>query len=66
VVTGALVGLVEGTAVVGFADGSGPTLGEAVTEKKLGAAPNGSANCAYVTTDNSANIRVSFILSPVC
>ena len=29
-VTGALVGLVEGTAVVGLADGSGPTLGEAV------------------------------------
>jgi hypothetical protein len=29
-VTGALVGLVEGTAVVGLADGSGPTLGDAV------------------------------------
>ncbi len=31
VVTGALVGLVEGAAVVGLAEGSGPTLGEAVT-----------------------------------
>jgi hypothetical protein len=31
VVTGALVGLVEGTAVVGLAEGSGPTLGDAVT-----------------------------------
>ena len=26
-----LVGRIDGTAVVGFADGSGPTLGEAVT-----------------------------------
>ena len=30
--TGALVGLAEGTTVVGMAEGSGPTLGEAVTK----------------------------------
>lgn len=31
VVTGALVGLVKVTAVVGMTEGSGPSLGEAVT-----------------------------------